>query len=197
MKTKVKWVVKEMLARRQRRLLKMWLRHVKILRDEEDMVHVCEPKDRRNLSDEDELRSLEDIRYCQEGRMEISNCQVGNEMRSLQVLIDCQEDNREMSCCQEGNEMGSEDLIGYQEGNIKFSIFQVGEGTKVRLSKSFMNSKVSSNQQGKLIEEDWKSIFMIGEIHIFLPLSPVEARVCVADATIGERQPVVTIKEME
>jgi hypothetical protein len=35
MKTKVKWPVREMLARRQRRLLKMWLRHAESLRDEE------------------------------------------------------------------------------------------------------------------------------------------------------------------
>jgi hypothetical protein len=38
---------------------------------------------------------------------------------------------------------------------------------------------------------------MIGGIQIFLPLSPVEARVCVADAATGERQPVVTVREME
>jgi hypothetical protein len=62
MKTKVKWPVREMLARRQWRLLKMWLRHAESLRDEEEMVQVCEPEAGRNLSDEDELRSLEDIR---------------------------------------------------------------------------------------------------------------------------------------
>jgi hypothetical protein len=71
--------------------------------DEEEMVQVCEPEAGRNLSDEDELRSLEDLRDCQEGRTKISNCQVGNEMRSLRDLIDCQEDSREISCCQEGN----------------------------------------------------------------------------------------------
>jgi hypothetical protein len=97
MKTKVKWPVREMLARRQRRMLKMWLRHAEILRDEEEMVHVCEPEAGRNLSDKDEMRSLEDLRDFQEGRTKISNFQVGNEMRSLQDLIDCQEDGRGIS----------------------------------------------------------------------------------------------------
>jgi hypothetical protein len=147
-----------------------------------EMVHVCEPEAGRNLSDEDELRSLEDLRDCQEGRTKISNCQVGNEMRSLWDLIDCQEDSREISCCQEGNEMGSKDLIDCQEGSRKFPIFQVGRGTEVRLSESLMNSEVSSDQREELTGEDQKGILIIGGIEIFLPLSPVEARVCVAEA---------------
>jgi hypothetical protein len=43
LRRKEKWLVKELLARRQRRLLKEWLRYVESLREEEDMVHVCEP----------------------------------------------------------------------------------------------------------------------------------------------------------
>jgi hypothetical protein len=61
----------------------MWLRHAESLRDEEEMVQVCELEVGRNLSDEDELRSLEDLRDCQEGKTKIPNCQEGNEMRSL------------------------------------------------------------------------------------------------------------------
>jgi hypothetical protein len=34
---------------------------------------------------------------------------------------------------------------------------------------------------------DQKSIMMIGGIRVFLPDSPIEARACVADATIEER----------
>jgi hypothetical protein len=60
-------------GQRQRRLLKMWLRHAESLIDEEEMVQVCEPEAGRNLSDEDELRSLEDLRDCQEGRTKIPN----------------------------------------------------------------------------------------------------------------------------
>jgi hypothetical protein len=136
-------------AKRQQRLLKRWLRHAESLRDdEEEMVQVCEPEVGRNLSDEDELRSLEDLIDCQEGRTKTSNSQVGNEMRSLRDLIDCQEDNREISCCQEGNEMGSEDLIDCQEGSIKFPYCQVGRGIEVRLCKSLMSSELSSDQQG-------------------------------------------------
>jgi hypothetical protein len=74
-------------------LLKGWLRHAENLRDdEEEMVQVCEPEAGRNLSDEDELRSLKISKIYQEGKTEIPNCQVGNEMRSLWDLIDYQED---------------------------------------------------------------------------------------------------------
>jgi hypothetical protein len=100
----------------------MWLRHAESLRYEEKMVHVCEPEVGRNLSDEDELRSLEDLRDCQEGRTEISNCQEGrteisnsqegNKMRSLQDLINCQEYTEGISHFQEGDDMRSlQDLI--------------------------------------------------------------------------------------
>jgi hypothetical protein len=52
MKMKVKWPVKELVAKRQQRLLKRWLRHAESLRDdEEEMVQVCEPEAGRNLSD--------------------------------------------------------------------------------------------------------------------------------------------------
>jgi hypothetical protein len=169
--------------------------------DEEEMVQVCEPEAGRNLSDEDELRSLEDLRDCQEGRTEISNCQVGNEMRSLRDLIDCQEDSREISCCQEGNEMGSEDLIDCQEGSRKFPDCQVGRGIpyfqRERRVKDELRVEFISAEE--LTEEkDQKDILIIGGIQIFLPLSPVEARVCVADAATGERQPAVTVRrEME
>jgi hypothetical protein len=70
MKTKEKWPVRELVAKRQQRLLKGWLRHAENLNGpEEEMVQVCEPEAGRNLSDdEDELRSAEDLRDCQEGR---------------------------------------------------------------------------------------------------------------------------------
>jgi hypothetical protein len=49
-----------------------------------------------------------------------------------------------------------------------------------------------------MMEEDHRNILIIGGIQIFLPSSPVEARVCVADATTEEGQPTVTvIEEME
>jgi hypothetical protein len=64
--------------------------------------------------------------------------------------------------------------------------------------KKKMSSAVSSYQQGKLIEkEDQKSILMIGGIKVFLPYSPIEASVCVSNATTVEGQPVLTVKEME
>jgi hypothetical protein len=88
-----------------------------------EMVQICEPEAGRNLSDEDELRSLDDLINCQEGRTKIPNCQEGNEMRSLRDLIDCQEDSEGISHCQEGNEMRSlRDLIDCQEGRTEIQI---------------------------------------------------------------------------
>jgi hypothetical protein len=61
-------------------VVERWLRHAENLnRPEEEMVQVCEPEAGRNLSDEDDMRSLEDLKDCQESRGEISNCQEGNE----------------------------------------------------------------------------------------------------------------------
>lgn len=113
------------------------------------------------------------------------------------------------------------DLMDCQEGSKKFPICQVGMGTKMRLSEGLMDSEESSYQQGMLKdadsygsanrvnedddklktctirEEDRRNLLMIGGIEIFLPLSPEEAKVCVADeaATTGERQPTMTVKE--
>jgi hypothetical protein len=82
------------------------LRHAKNLSDtEEELVHICEPEIGRNLSDEEEVRSVKDLINCQEGRDGFSYCQVGNDMRSSEDLIDCQEDNNGNSYCQVGNEM--------------------------------------------------------------------------------------------
>jgi hypothetical protein len=63
MKTKVKWPVKKLLARGQRRLLKEWLRYVEILKDIEEMVHACEPEAGINLNDE-EKGSVSDLINC-------------------------------------------------------------------------------------------------------------------------------------
>ena len=112
------------------------------------------------------------------------------------------------------------DLIDFQEGSRKIPISQVGMGTEMRLCESLMNSEVSSYQEGMLVsgdscgfadhmnedddklktctiqEEDQRNLLMVGGIWIFLPGSPVEARIFVANegATTGEGQPDVTIK---
>jgi hypothetical protein len=46
---------------------------VERLRDEEDMVHACEPKAKRNLNDDEEERSRRDLIEFQVGRDGISN----------------------------------------------------------------------------------------------------------------------------
>jgi hypothetical protein len=102
MKIKVKWPVRELVAKRQQGLLKRWLRHAEILRDdEEEMVHVCDREARRNLSDDEGKRSLEYLNDCQVSSEEILDCQLGNEMGSLD-LIDYQVGRKKIPYCQEG-----------------------------------------------------------------------------------------------
>jgi hypothetical protein len=159
MKTKIKWLVRGLVARRHQRLLKGWLRHVENLNGPEEMVQVCEPKVGRNLSDaEDDMRLAEDLKDCQEDNIGIPNCQEGNEMRSLRDLTDGQEDNEGISHCQEGNEMRSKDLIDCQEGSREIPYYQEGKGEQ-------MNSKLSSYQQMQLTEKgDQRNLLIIGGI---------------------------------
>jgi hypothetical protein len=142
-KPKAKWPVKELMARRQCRLFRGWLRHAENLDGPEEMVQVCEPETGRNLGSEDELGSAEDLKDCQEDSQEIPNCQEGKELRSLWDLTDCHEDSWEISHFQEGNDMRSlRDLMDCQEGSRKIPIYQEGMGTKMRLSESLMESKM-------------------------------------------------------
>jgi hypothetical protein len=135
MKTpKVKWLVREMMARRQRRLLRKWLRYDENLKatKEEEMVHICELELGEILGEENELGSSDDLIDCQErsgefpyfhmgketemrstndlkdfqeGREEeILDCHEGNELRSVEDLMDCEEDSQRISHCQLGNE---------------------------------------------------------------------------------------------
>jgi hypothetical protein len=69
--------------------MKKWLRHIEYLSDtEEEMVYIYEPKIGRHLSNEEEVRIEEDPINYQEGRSELSNCQVGNGRISVDDLID-------------------------------------------------------------------------------------------------------------
>jgi hypothetical protein len=55
--------------------LRRWLREFENPSDiEEKVIHFCEPEIGRNLSDEEEVRSVEDLIECQEGSSEISYC---------------------------------------------------------------------------------------------------------------------------
>jgi hypothetical protein len=49
-KPKAKWPVKELMVRRQRRLLRRWLRYVEDLKTIEEMVQVCEPETGESFS---------------------------------------------------------------------------------------------------------------------------------------------------
>ena len=144
-KPKVKWPIKELMARRQCRLLRGWLGHTENLDGLEEMVQICELETGRSLSSKDELGSAEDLKHCQEGREEILDCQVGNGLRSLRDLRYCHEDNQGISHCQLGNEMRLlQDLKDCQEGSGSISNCQVGRDKNTRLSESLMDSDVSS-----------------------------------------------------
>jgi hypothetical protein len=65
LKRKVKWHVQKLLARKQQQELRRWLREVENLSDiEEKVTHICEPNIGRNLSDEEEVRSVKGIINC-------------------------------------------------------------------------------------------------------------------------------------
>jgi hypothetical protein len=195
-KEKGEVALKKLLARRQQRLLRRWLRYVKSLRATEEMVHACEPEDGRNLSDDEEERSSRDLIDCQVGRDGLSNFQVGNRKRSSEGLVYCQEGGAESSNFQEGTKMGLTDLIDCQVGRERGETpyFQEGKGDQMRPCESLMNSEVSSDQREELIEKDQRNLLIIGGIHIFLPNSQDEARKDVAGTTT-EGQPTKTIKE--
>jgi hypothetical protein len=131
LKKKVKWLVQQLVSKRQRQVLRRWLRQDEGLSDTEEMVCICEPEDGENLSEEEE-RSVEDLVDFQEGRDELSDFQVGNKKRSV------------------------EDLIDFQEGRSESSDFQVGKVKKMRLSESLVNSEESSDQQGVLTEMEMR-----------------------------------------
>jgi hypothetical protein len=81
MKQKVKWPIQQLISRRQKQVLRRWLRQVKNLSDiEEEMVYICEPESGESLNDEEE-RSVEDLTDFQEG----------NKKRSVEDLTDFQE----------------------------------------------------------------------------------------------------------
>jgi hypothetical protein len=177
-KPKVKWPVRELMVKRQQRLLKRWLRYAEDLRaTEEEMICYCWPETGKSLDDWDELGSTDDLKHCRLGRKEeipvsqegnrlrsveglkdcredsqgISNCQLGKEteMRSAEDLMDCQEDNEETLHCQLGNERRSdEDLEDCQEGS----------GKHVKL----LNCQVGRDEQLRPSEGSWRIQFSRG-----------------------------------
>ena len=98
MNREAKCHVQNLLARKQQQELRKWLRYVETPSDTE-LVCICEIEVGETLSDKEEVRLDKELTKCQEGRDEFSNCQVGNEMRSLEDLIYCQEENNENSYC--------------------------------------------------------------------------------------------------
>ena len=141
MKKRVKWPLKELLTRGQRKMLRRWLRHTENLSDtEEELIHICEPETRRNLGDEEKERSDEDLINYQVGGNGLPSCQVGNGKRPGGGLEYYQRISVESSYCQMGNEMGSIDLIDCQVCNEKFPNCQVGRGKETRLFESLKSS---------------------------------------------------------
>jgi hypothetical protein len=153
-------------------VLRRWLREAETLSDtEEKVVYLCELESGESLGDEEEMRLVRYLVNFQEGKNEFLYFQVGNEMISV-------------------------DLIDYQEVISEIPNCQVGKGDKMRLSESLMNSYRNSYQQGVLVEEDKRSILIIGGIGIFLPISQVEASAQFS-GVVEERQPTKTIIKEE
>jgi len=99
------------------------------------------------------MGSAEDLKNCQEGKIEIPNCHKGKELRSLRDLRDFQEDSQGISHFYLGNEMRSlQDLEDCQEGSRSIPYCQMGRDEYMRLFEGLMNSEVSQNQMEELIE---------------------------------------------
>jgi hypothetical protein len=102
----------KVVVQKKKKELRKWLRHAETLSDiEEELIHICEPETGRNLSDEEEKRSVEDLINYQGGISELSSFQVGNERRSMDVLIEFQEGSDGSSSFQAGNGDISSDII--------------------------------------------------------------------------------------
>jgi hypothetical protein len=162
MKTsKMKWPVRELMARRQRRLLRRWLRYAENLRpiEREEMVYICEPEIGDILGEENDQRSVEDLEDRQEGSGSILNHQatIDEDERPSGGLMDS-----EKSSIQQGAlmKMGSVDLMvcqGSSSESIPYcqmgrdelrSQIQPEELTEqVRLSEGLINSRMNLNQQ--------------------------------------------------
>jgi hypothetical protein len=129
-KTKAEWPVKELMARRQHRLLKGWLRHTKNLDRLEEMVQICEPEIGRILGEENKMGSVEDLKNCQEGREEIPYCQVGKDEHS-RLSESLVESN--VSSIQQGvlMKMGSVDLIVCQGSSREIPYCHMGRDEQV------------------------------------------------------------------
>jgi regulator of replication initiation timing len=141
----VKWLVQKLLARKQQQELRRWLSELENLTDiGEEQIHICEPEIGRHLSDEEEVRSNEDLINSQVGRNGISSCQVRNRKRSMEGIIYYQGRSDESSYFQVGNEMGSVDLIKFLVGRREVPNCQVGRRKEMRLSESIRSLEVGS-----------------------------------------------------
>jgi hypothetical protein len=181
MKGKVKWPIQQLISRKQKQMLKRWLRQVENLSDtEEEMVYICEPEIGESL-DEEEERSVEDLTDFQEG----------NEKRSVKDLIDCQEGRNENSGFQVGKEevrlsesLENSEESSYQQGVLTGEEEEAGEKPHQHEDSCGVADHVNEDDEklntSTLEEEDQRCILIIGGIGIFLPSSPTEASACVA-----------------
>jgi hypothetical protein len=90
------------------------------MRQDEELVQVCELETGRGLDNDDELGLCKDLKDCQEGREEIPVCQEGSRLRSVKGLKDCCEDSQGILNFQLGMETEmrlAEDLMDCQEDN--------------------------------------------------------------------------------
>jgi hypothetical protein len=151
-KAKVKWPVRELMARKHCRMLRRWLRHAENLKaTEEKMICHYWPETGKSLDDWDDE---EDLKDCQEGREEeIPDCQEGTELRSAEDLTECHENSQETLHFQLGNDKRSlRNLEDCQEGSRSILNFQVGRDENLGPSEGLMDSEESSIQQRLLMK---------------------------------------------
>jgi hypothetical protein len=110
-----------------------------LMRQNEELVEVCEPETGKGLDgddddwddEEDEMRSSEDLKSCHEDRAEeIPICHEGNELRSVEDLTDCHGDSQGISNCQLGRETemrSAEDLKDCREDSQETLHCQLGD----------------------------------------------------------------------
>ena len=105
-------------------MLKRWLRYDKNLYDTEDeVVHICEPETGKSPSDNEDKRLVDDLKDCQKGNNELSDCQVGNDMRLIEDFTNYQEGRNGLSSCQVGNGKRSVGGLIYCQRSINESSY--------------------------------------------------------------------------
>jgi hypothetical protein len=71
MKNKVKWPIWKLIFKKQRKIIRIWMRQVESLKNSKEkwpskkkMVYICKPKEGENIDGEGDERLVEDPKDC-------------------------------------------------------------------------------------------------------------------------------------